>query len=170
VDEFGHVLVTDTGNKRIVIFDENGGYISEIGEVGFALGQFDEPTSITVNNQGQVFVADTWNQRIQSLRLTENGEISPFSAWDIVGWYSQSLENKPYITVDERDHVFISDPEGYRILEFTAQGEFVRFWGDFGSGPDGFALVTGLAADGKGGIWVSDSGQNRLMHFTLPTE
>jgi uncharacterized protein (TIGR03663 family) len=170
VDNLGRVLVADTGNKRIVVFDDVGNYISEIGEVGFGLAQFDEPTGVTVNNEGLVFVADTWNQRVQSLQLSAAGDITPFTTWDIVGWYSQSLENKPYITVDERDHVFISDPEGHRILEFTDQGEFVRFWGDFGSGPGGFTLVTGLAADREGGIWVSDAGQNRLMHFTLPAE
>jgi len=169
-DEENRVFVTDTGNKRIVVYDSEGNFISEFGEVGLSPGQFDEPVGITIGSAGQIFVADTWNQRVQVLNERPDGTYQPLLNWEIVGWYGQSLDNKPYLTVDGMGHVYVSDPEGYRVLEFTIQGEFIRYWGDYGSGPDAFGLVGSVAVDPQGGVWVTDAGNSRLMHFTLPTQ
>lgn len=86
----------------------------------------------------------------------------------MAGWYGESLDNKPYLAVDGQGHVFAADPEAYRILEFAADGTFLRTWGDYGSGADGLGLVSGVGVDPQGNVWVSDTGNNRLMHFTLP--
>jgi hypothetical protein len=48
------------------------------------------------------------------------------------------------------------------------EGEIIGYFGDLSTGVDGFELVGGIAADSEDGIWVSDSGNSRLMHFTLP--
>jgi hypothetical protein len=90
------------------------------------------------------------------------------TSWDVSAWYGQSLDNKPYIAVDQSGHVFAPDPEGYRILEFTNQGQFVQFWGDYSTGADGFDLPSAVAADSENGVWVSDTNNGRIMHFTLP--
>jgi DNA-binding beta-propeller fold protein YncE len=170
VNAQGHVLVTDTGNKRIVVFDSEGNYLTKFGSTGLDLGQFDEPVGLAVDEAGLVYVGDTWNQRIQVFAPDGQGDYFPMNSWDVVGWYGQSLDNKPYIAVDSRGHLFAADPEGYRILEFTTQGEFVRYWGDYGSEPDGFDLPTAVSADAEGGVWVSDTNNGRILHFTLPAE
>jgi len=162
------LLVTDTGNKRIVIFDLDGNPFGQFGSLGFEAGQFDEPVGMALGGEGILYVADTWNQRIQSFRLAESGNYAPLLTWDTYAWFGNSLDNKPYLTVGANGHVFATDPEGGRVLEFTPQGEIVRFWGDFGTGPDAFGLAGAIAADEAGGLWVSDSGNNRIMHFTLP--
>jgi len=169
IDSDGQVYITDTGNKRVVVFDENGNYITEFGGAGLLPGQFDEPVGIAVDEAGLVYVADTWNQRIQVFKYDPQSNLFvSLREWDIVGWYGQSLENKPYLRVNAAEHVFVSDPEGYRILEFTSEGEFVRYWGDYGNDPSGFVLPNGLAIDPESGaLWVADSGNNRLMHFNI---
>ena len=168
IDTQNHLLVTDTGNKRIVIFDLDGNPFGQFGSLGFEAGQFDEPVGMALGGEGILYVADTWNQRIQSFRLAESGNYAPLLVWDTYAWFGNSLDNKPYLTVGANGHVFATDPEGGRVLEFTPQGEIVRFWGDFGTGPDAFGLAGAIAADEAGGLWVSDSGNNRIMHFTLP--
>ncbi|HJW90240.1 MAG TPA: flippase activity-associated protein Agl23 [Anaerolineales bacterium] len=168
VDDQGRVYVTDTGNKRIVIFDADGNFISEFGGEGFALGEFSEPVGIDVDAEGQLYVADTWNQRIQVFAPDGSGGFRSLKAWDVYAWFGQSLDNKPYITVDDNGRVFATDPEGYRVLEFTSDGEIVRFWGDYSLGVDGFGLAGAPAVDPQGGLWVSDPGNSRLMHFSLP--
>jgi predicted membrane-bound mannosyltransferase/DNA-binding beta-propeller fold protein YncE len=167
VNPQGHVLVADTGNKRIVVFDANGEYVSQFGGLGFGPGQFNEPVGVTVDEEGTVFVTDTWNQRVQAFMPAGNGSYDPVREWDIIGWYGQSLDNKPFIAAGN-GRVFVSDPEGYRILEFTSQGEFVRAWGDAGGTLDRFRLPTGLALDAEGGVWVVDVGNSRLMRFVIP--
>lgn len=169
VDSMGHVLVADTGNKRIVIFDSNGNYLSEFGSGGFDPGQFDEPVGVTVGPDGTVYVTDTWNQRIQSFIPDQTGTFySPYKQWDVSAWYGQSLDNKPFIAVDSSNHVFITDPEGYRVIEFSSQGEFIRTWGDFGTGDAEIGLAAGVTVDPFGYVWVTDAGNNRILKYRLP--
>jgi DNA-binding beta-propeller fold protein YncE len=167
VDAQGRVFVTDTGNKRVVVFDADGNYLTQFGEFGLEIGQFDEPVGISIDPAGLVYVADTWNQRIQVFR-EENGEFIPDHSWEMAAWYGQSLDNKPYITIDEQGRVFVTDPEYPRVIQFDEQGQFVRYWGNQGTGLDGFGLVNGIAVDTQGGVWVVDTGNNRLLHFTVP--
>jgi uncharacterized protein (TIGR03663 family) len=171
VDSQARVFVADTGNKRIVVFDEDGNYLTEFGSGGFDPGQFDEPVGVAVGNDGIVYVTDTWNQRVQSFIPSEGAEglvYFPLAQWDVNGWFGQSLENKPFIAVDAQSHVFITDPEGYRVIEFASSGEFVRTWGDFGFDITQIGLASGIAVDQLGHVWVTDAGNNRILRYTLP--
>jgi len=172
VDSQGWVFVADTGNKRIVVFDANGNYLTEFGAGGFDPGQFDEPVGVAVANDGTIFVTDTWNQRVQSFIPSEGSEeviYFPLAQWDVNGWFGQSLDNKPFIAVSPtNNHVFITDPEGYRVIEFTSSGEFVRTWGDFGAESTQIGLASGINIDPLGNIWLTDAGNNRIMKFRLP--
>jgi predicted membrane-bound mannosyltransferase/DNA-binding beta-propeller fold protein YncE len=169
VDSLGHVLVADTGNKRIIIYNADGNFISQFGGQGTAAGQFDEPVGLAFDAQGNLYVADTWNQRIQVfVPNSDKSAYKPSLQWDISGWMSQSLDNKPYLAVDQQGHIFATDPDSFRVLEFTTGGVFVRVWGQTGAGLDNFGTPSGITVDGLGRVWVSDAANNRLMHFTLP--
>jgi uncharacterized protein (TIGR03663 family) len=162
------VYITDTGNKRILVFDLDGVFLTEFGISGFLPGEFSEPVGITVSSNGSIYIADTWNQRIQVMALDQTESYQPLRQWDIVGWYGQSLDNKPYLAIDLEETIYVTDPEGFHILEFSNTGILTRFWGVFGKGPEGLNLPTGIAVDGNGGVWVADSGNHRIVHFTLP--
>jgi len=171
VDAKGRVYVTDTGNKRIVVFDANGNFITQFGSAGFDPGQFDEPVGIAVDRNGTVYVVDTWNQRVQTFTPLETEgflNFAPERQWDIYGWFGQSLDNKPFIAVNDDLHVFITDPEGYRVMEFEPNGNLLRTWGDFGNTGSSFGLASGIAMDPAGHVWVTDGLYNRIMRFTLP--
>jgi DNA-binding beta-propeller fold protein YncE len=171
VDSKGNVYIADTGNKRIAVFDSEGNYITDFGTGGLDPGQFDEPVGVAVGSDGTVYVTDTWNQRIQSFSVNNDRGIMqfmPLKQWDVNGWFGQSLDNKPFIAVDSTNHVFITDPEGYRVIEFTSDGQFVRTWGDFGAGPNEIGLASGIAVDEAGNVWVTDAGNNRILKYTLP--
>lgn len=171
VDAKGNVYVADTGNKRIVVFDPDGNYLTEFGSAGLDPGQFDEPVGVAVDKDGKVYVTDTWNQRVQTFVPSEDGlSFFPDRQWEVFGWYGQSLDNKPFIAVNDEGHVFVTDPEQYRVIEFTAEGEVVRTWGDFGDTPTTFGLASGIAVDSEGHVWVTDGLYNRVMRFTLPNE
>ncbi|MHB1118754.1 MAG: glycosyltransferase family 39 protein [Bellilinea sp.] len=170
-DSRGLMYISDTGNKRIVVFDEDGTFISQFGVPGFDPGQFDEQVGIAINSKDEIFITDTWNQRVQVFTFdvtTLQGVFVRY--WDVSAWYGSSLENKPYIAIDRQDHVFITDPEGFRVLEFTSDGEFVRGWGDYSPSSDGFGLPSGIEVDAEGHVWVSDAANNLLLRFTLPAD
>ena len=169
VDAQGRVYVADTGNKRIVVFDANGTFVTQFGSAGLDPGQFDEPVGVAVAPDGTVYVTDTWNQRIQAFLPSEDGSFfMPFLQWDVSAWSGQSLENKPLIAVSSDGHVFVTDPEGFRIIEFDANGNYIRNWGEYGFDAFQIGLAGGVAVDADGHIWVADAGNHRIMRFTLP--
>ncbi len=168
VDADGRVYVSDTGNKRIVIFDENGNFITQFGMVGMGAGEFDEQVGVAVDENGIVYVTDTWNQRVQTFMPADDGlTYTPLHEWEITGWYGQSLDNKPFIAVGEGS-VFVTDPEGYRVIQFTPDGELIRTWGEFGYGEQNFGIAAAVAVAPDGSVWVTDAGNNRVMKFVLP--
>jgi len=169
VDAKGHLFVADTGNKRIVTFDADGNYLAQFGSAGLDPGQFDEPVGVALDANGNLYVTDTWNQRIQTFTPSPDGlTFTPLKQWDVAGWYGQSLDNKPFIAVDNKGHVFITDPEGFRVIEYTTDGQLIQTWGDYGSTPSTFGLAAGIAIDSQGNIWISDAGNNRIMRFVAP--
>lgn len=169
VDAAGNVYVTDTGNKRVVIFDANGVYVNQFGSAGLEAGQFDEPVGLAVDAAGRVYVADTWNRRVQVFELDKvNLDYRPVASWDVSAWYGSSLENKPFLALDGAGNVFITDPEGFRVIQFTAGGEVLRTWGEPGAAPAGFGLASAVLVDDQGRVWVSDAANNTLQRFTLP--
>ncbi len=169
VDGQGRVYVADTGNKRIVIFDANGNFLNQFGSAGLDAGQFDEPVGVAVGPSGVVYVTDTWNQRVQAFTSSVDGSTwLPYLQWDVTGWSGQSLDNKPFITVAPNGHVFITDPEGYRVIEFDSQGVFIRTWGDYGIGLTEIGLAAAAAVDADGHVWVTDAANNRILRYTLP--
>ncbi|MDX9863501.1 MAG: TIGR03663 family protein [Anaerolineaceae bacterium] len=172
VDAEGHVFVTDTGNKRVVVFDQNGKYLSSFGAAGIELGNLDEPVGVAVDKDGKVYVVDTWNQRVQIFAadpmIQDRLVYRAMMAFDVAGWYGQSLENKPYIDVSPAGDVFVTDPESYRVIQFTSDGQYVRSWGTYSAATDGFGLPAGVAVAADGRVWVSDGVNNRIMRFTMP--
>ncbi|MFZ6029350.1 MAG: flippase activity-associated protein Agl23 [Chloroflexota bacterium] len=170
VDKNGLVYITDTGNKRVIVYDENGEFVAQLGEAGYGAGQFDEPVGLAVDQNGLVFVVDTWNQRIQSLQSLGGQGLAPVTKWDVDGWYGKGISNYPYIAVDGNGHVFITDPDTSRVIEYTTTGELVRYWGIFGSDLAAMNLPTGIAATSDNELWVVDSGNHRILHFTLPVD
>ena len=165
VDAQGRVFVTDTGNKRILILDEDLAYLGEFGGGGAGLGKMDEPVGLAIDQEGRVYVADTWNLRVQVFDERSDEWFVSVLEWPIEGWYGESLDNKPYLSYSPTGHICVSDPEGFVVLCFTTEGEYVRGWGGLGASDSRFGLPNGLDFDGEGGVWVVDSANSRLMRF-----
>jgi NHL repeat len=86
---------------------------------GRTAGRFSEPVGLAVGGpDASVYVADTWNKRIQKL----DRNLEPVAQWAVPGWEGRGVINKPYVVVDKRDVIYASDPERSRILRFDAQG------------------------------------------------
>lgn len=166
VSKNGEVYVTDTGNKRIAIFNYQGEFLGQFGSSGIDLGQFDEQVGIAMDEEGSVYVADTWNQRIQVFQPDGGTKTYlPVRQWLIEGWYGQSLENKPFITVDKNANVYVADPEGFRVLVFDKFGTFLYGFGQYSAGTDGFGQVGGVEIAPDGSLWVADAVNNRVIKF-----
>jgi len=160
VDAAGNVYVTDTGNKRVQVFDPDGEFLAQWGGFGVEDGQMDEPVGLATDEEGNIYVADAWNQRVQKF----DQDLEFVTQWPITGWYGQSVVNKPYLAAGE-DRVYVTDPEGYRVIVYDQDGEFVATFGEYGFDSKTFSLPTGVAVDGEGNVYVIDSANHRVMKF-----
>jgi sugar lactone lactonase YvrE len=163
VDKDGRVLVSDTGNKRVQIFDSAGAFVSQFGGSGLQPGQLDEPVGIAADAQGNIAVADTWNGRVQTFNV--NG--MPIASWEIDGWLEQEKVGKPYLAMDQQGHIYVADQAGLRILVFSRDGGYLGSFGQYSDGTDnrGFGLPGGIAVDKEGYIYVVDTVFGRVLKY-----
>ncbi len=156
----GELYVTDTGNKRVQVFDTEGVFLREFGGAGRGPGQLDEPVGIAVNAAGEVYVADTWNERVQV--FTSAGEY--LRQWSVAGWEIANPEVKPYLAVDSQSNVYLTDFTYKRILSFDAQGAFLTTLG----GEGGLFFPSGVAISAEGRLYLSAARSERVLGFDLP--
>jgi uncharacterized protein (TIGR03663 family) len=161
VDEAGRVFVTDTGNKRVMVFDADGRFLHQWGGGGVIPGSFEEPVGLALDAEGNLYVADTWNGRVQVF----DGDYVFLREWPVEAWYGESVVNKPFLAVDGQGRVYVTDPEGYRVIVFDGAGELVATFGLYGLDTGSFTLPTGIAVDGDGNICVTDTDGQRVMRF-----
>ena len=159
VDQSGRVYVSDTGNKRVQVFDADLRHLDSFGGPGISAGQMDEPVGLAIGPDNRLYVADTWNTRLQVLTL----EGVSVHEWPIVGWKSQAVINKPYVATDSAGHVYVSDPEGPRVIVFDSQGTLLAVIG--GTDSSFLQSPTGVLLDAQDHLWVSDAVTNRLLRF-----
>jgi DNA-binding beta-propeller fold protein YncE len=91
VDDREYIYVADSGNDRVSIYDSLGRYVEEIGSRNCAtkilthpenyLGQFCTPMGVEVENR-KLYVADTWNHRVQVFDVSYLPEPSCLTAGD----------------------------------------------------------------------------------------
>ena len=75
------------------------------------------------------------------------------------------MNNKPFLTIASNGHIFTSDPEGARILEFSNQGEFLNAWTGFNLSEDIASQPIDLKFDSLGKLWVTDATSNLILGF-----
>jgi len=65
VNKAGHLMVCDSGNNRVQVFELSGKFIAKFGTKGSGIGEFNCPISTAVLSDGRIVVTDTSNNRIQ---------------------------------------------------------------------------------------------------------
>ncbi|MCB8944775.1 MAG: TIGR03663 family protein [Ardenticatenaceae bacterium] len=155
------LLVTDTGNHRLQLLDRDGQFLAQVGAPGAALGFMNEPVGLATGPDGSVYLADTWNGRIQKF----SPDLIVEAEWPVNAWTGQSIVNKPYIAVDGQSRVYVTDPEGYRVLVFDSEGNYLARFGSFGNQASNFALPNGIAVDAQNNVYVADADNSRVLKF-----
>lgn len=131
VTENGKVYVADTGNNRIVVMDLKGNLINEIA--GFQNNQvtetFNSPKGIFVTENEELYICDTTNSRIVHLD-SFGGLIRLITLESGESLAQDFIFNPTKVAVDTTGRIFVVS-EGFNngLLEFTAEGEYIRYMG-----------------------------------------
>ena len=168
IDKDNRVFVTDTGKQRVVIFDSQGNYLTQFGSLGLEAGKLDEPVGIDIASDGRIYIADTWNYRVQVFAPDASGlQYQSVAMWDVDAWSSDTLDNKPFLVLDESGNVYLTDPDRGRVIVFDGEGQFLRIWGGFDN-TFTMNVISGVTIGQDGSVWVSDALSNTLLKFVMP--
>jgi sugar lactone lactonase YvrE len=169
IDAKGNVYIADTGNKRIVVTDEQGKYLYQWGYAGADLGAFNEPTGVAVDGQGNVYVADTWNGRVQVFAPDGSGKVGPIPivTWQVSGWKSNTYDD-PSIASSRDGTVYVSVPSRNEVLAANLRGDVLIRWGGAGQDLASLNNPSGMALAPDGSMWVVDRASARALRFVLP--
>ncbi len=159
-----HILVADTLNSRIQVFDLDGTYVNTIGSLGSGNDHLNIPTRITTNST-HILVADTNNHRIQVFDLdgTHTGTFGSKGSAD--GQF-----NSPRGITTNSTHILVADRNNHRIQVFDNTGTHVNSFGSRGATSEGnpgeFRSPAGIATTPIH-ILVADTGYGRIQVFDL---
>jgi len=187
VDSSGNVYVADSGNDRVEVFDSTGAFKKQIGTHGIDPdgtgplqapdGTLNNPSGVAIDSLGNVYVADTDNNRVEEFDSTGAfvKQIGKFGASPNA---PQPLPPPAGIGLakDSSGNLYIAYSAGNNYEKFNSSGLFVSKVGVFGTDPDGpgplqapngaFKTPNGIKTDFLGNVFVVDSGNNRVEEFS----
>jgi peptidylamidoglycolate lyase len=163
----GSFYVSDGyGNSRVIKFSSDGNYLTSWGGYGTAPGQFDTPHSIVLDSQGQVYVADRGNSRLQI--FDRNGKF-------IEEWKGSSLGRPWAVRISETGNLFLIDggdqstfwPDRARILKLDFEGNILASFGSYGEEPGQFIWPHAIAVGTDDALYIGEVATGmRVQKFT----
>ena len=131
-------------------------------------GQFYEPWGVAVDAQGNIYVADTWNGRIQVFDPAGNF-LRKWGAFAIaqgdVG-DPNALFGPRGMTIDLDGNLVVADTGNKRIVRFRPTGEYVDQVGGGGVIAGRFEEPSDVTVDPTdGSLLVADAWNNRVQRF-----
>jgi DNA-binding beta-propeller fold protein YncE len=179
----GNIFVVDSRNARVNVYGPAGEYLHSFGSEGSSLGQFGRlsaaggggASGIAIDDAGNIYVADTWNHRIQVFAsdgtfLRAWGQF--FDARDdaALSATQPGLFYGPRGVAFHDGLLFVTDTGNERVQVFQPDGRLVRMFGTPGSGEGELLEPVGIAVSGDGTIYVADSHNARIARFTVDGE
>jgi DNA-binding beta-propeller fold protein YncE len=201
VDAKGDLFIADSGDN-VVREVTPAGVISRIAGTGIAglgfagphgfpakLGSLDHPQNVAVNAAGDVFVADTYNNRV--VKVTPQGQVIAVAGDGAAGYSGDGrlavfaeLNSPTGVAVDANGNLYIADSANNLIRRVDAKtGVITTVAGDYAadkandglggfSGDGGPATSAqlddpqGVALDGAGDLFIADTFNNAIREVT----
>ncbi|XP_017784804.1 PREDICTED: RING finger protein nhl-1 [Nicrophorus vespilloides] len=158
-----HIVVADSSNHRVQVFDASGKFLKEFGTYGNGEGEFDCLAGVAVNRIGQFIIADRYNHRIQV--FDPSGRF--LRAFGSQG-SSDGRFNYPWgITTDALGFIYVCDKENHRVQVFQSDGTFVGKFGSMGNKQGQLEHPHYIAVSNTNRVVVSDCNNHRIQIFDV---
>jgi DNA-binding beta-propeller fold protein YncE/outer membrane protein OmpA-like peptidoglycan-associated protein len=132
------------------------------GSMGSGNGEFSNPWGIAVAPNGDVFVTDNGNDRIQ--RFSSTGTY--MGKWGSSGSGDAAFDQPSGIAVAPNGDVYVADIGHNRIQYFSSAGTYKGKWGSYGLADDQLDRPYGIAVAPNGDVYVADTYHNRIKYFS----
>jgi len=141
--------------------DSDFEFLAQWGTSGTGDSEFNSPQAAAVDVDGNVYVSDTLNHRIQ--KFDADGVY--LTQWGSSGTGDGQF-NWPYgIFVDGSGKVYVADSWNHRVQVFTTSGGYLGQFGSSGTGAGQFNRPYGVVSNGSDRIFVTDYYNNRVQEF-----
>ena len=186
VDAKGNIWAAD-GDNRIEEFNENGGLVAQFaeetyngrGEGSDEIGR--KTTGITISANGNVWVADTSNNRVDEFNEKREfvaafgfGVVDGTEKFEVCTTVCQRGRSgtgngqlsEPEGIAAHNGYIWVTDTHNNRVEKFSEKYEYVEAFGSQGKGNGQFEYPRHIAADSKGDLWVADGENGRIEEFS----
>ncbi len=191
-DKAGNLYISNNGDSKVSKVEFSTGEITTIAgtqETGYSgdgnaakIAQLSSPTGLALDSKGNLFIADSGNERIRMVNLS-TGIITTVAGTGERGFtkdgglaiYAQ-LANPIGLAVDSQDNLFFVDRGNNKVRKIdmsTGTINTVAGTGEAGFSGDGelakdakLANPTGLAFNKEGDLFIVDRGNNRIRKIS----
>ena len=122
---------------------------------------FNQPMAIDADQNGNVYIADTWNHRLQKF----NSDAGLVAIWGSYGSGAQSYSAPRDLEVGPDSNIYVADEGNNRIKVIDTNGNYLREWtyagGQYGPNPMGIGID-----QRNGNVFVVDRDLNCVMMFS----
>jgi DNA-binding beta-propeller fold protein YncE len=167
------VYVVDTQQDQVLVFDaDNYKLLRRIGTGGkkhtlTSPGDFSLPTHVALDKEGNVYVTDTLNNRVEIFDA-DGTFLSEFGKpGDGPGYFARPKG----IAIDGDGHIWVVDEVQSRVQVFNQEGQLLISFGDRGWYPGQFQGIYGIAFDkANNRIITSEQFPGRVQVFRYVTD
>jgi DNA-binding beta-propeller fold protein YncE len=147
-------------------FDTSGKLLKNFGA-----GLFYGPHKLTIDSEGNLWVADSGNQ---VFKLNQDGKVLlTLGRRGEPGSGTDQFDSPTEVAVASNGDFFVADGHNgggtaqgnARILKFDKTGRFLKTWGRKGMGPGEFDVPHTIALDSRGRLFVGDRQNSRIQIF-----
>ncbi len=172
IDDYGFFYVLDSKSGRVIEQGPDGAVLGRFGSSGSGAGQYRKPQGIAAASDGTLIILDTGNSRVQKVAIANKLKTEPVASnlgtklevsgprqsWPVPATLLAPLAEDVYAYLPGAGEFVVLDGDGR---------EKVRFGTKLGEGLHVTRGTQGFALSSKSGLYVSDTSNDRLQHFSL---
>jgi DNA-binding beta-propeller fold protein YncE len=160
LDSKGHVFLFQRTKPMLAEYDTDGKFLRSIGE-----SLFQHPHGLRIDANDNLWTTDDGNHLV--LKLDTTGRVLL-----VLGHKNQAAEadwlfNAPAdVAIGKDGAIYVADGYGNsRVVKFDRDGNFIKAWGKYGTGPGEFDLPHTVVVDREGRVYVGDRENQRIQIF-----
>jgi DNA-binding beta-propeller fold protein YncE len=170
------LYVVDEQQDQVIVYDSDS--LRELRRIGTAPGpgkkhqltapgDFAAPTNVALDAEGNVYVTDTLNSRVEI--FDADGQF--ISTFGTPGDSPGYLFRPKGIAIDSDGHIWVADQSQDRVQVFNREGQLLTYIGDtHANSPGQFKALVGIAIDKQNRVFTTEQYPGRMQEFRYVTD
>ena len=168
-DSSGYIYTVEGNSCRVRKFDASGNLLTAFGgntyfgSCGAGDYKFTTPTWVLTDSVGNIYVADSGNNRLMKYSSTGTFVAQIGSVGSGLG----QLSNPRQFAFDSEGNMFVAEYNNNRVQKFDSASNPLMFFGEYGVVEGDFNGAVAVAFDSNGNLYAMDYSNHRCQIFTF---